>query len=64
MPSVKLRHNENFDSLLKRFQAAVAQDGVLKELKERSYYVKPSVKKRKQKLEKMKEFRNNSNQKG
>lgn len=61
MASVKLRPNENFDSLLKRFQTAVAQDGVLKELKERSHYVKPSVKKRKQKLEKMKEFRNNSN---
>lgn len=60
MASVKLRQNESFDSLLKRFQTAVAQDGVLKELKERAHYVKPSVKKRKQKLEKMKEFRNNN----
>ena len=35
MIKVNLRPNESFDSLLKRFSNAVAQDGILKELKER-----------------------------
>jgi small subunit ribosomal protein S21 len=47
MIKVVLKNNESFDSLLRRFSAAVAQDGVLKELKERSVYEKPSIKKRK-----------------
>ena len=57
MIKVNLRPNESFDSLLKRFSNAVAQDGILKELKERSTYEKPSVRKRRKKIEKMKELR-------
>jgi small subunit ribosomal protein S21 len=40
------RQNESIDSLLKRFNTAVTVEGVLKELRERSRYEKPSVKKR------------------
>lgn len=47
MTKVTLRNNESFESLLRRFSNAVTQDGVLKELKERSVYEKPSIKKRK-----------------
>lgn len=57
MITVKLRQNESFESLLKRFSNAVAQDGILKELKERSRYEKPSVKKRRKRQEKLKEMR-------
>jgi small subunit ribosomal protein S21 len=46
MIKVTLKNNESFDSLLRRFSAAVSADGILKEVKERSRYEKPSVKKR------------------
>lgn len=43
---VKLRPNETFESLLKRFKKSVAKDGILQELRKREYYVKPSVKRK------------------
>jgi small subunit ribosomal protein S21 len=51
MIRVTLRQNENVDSLIRRFNNAVSQDGILKELKERSVYEKPSVRKRKKALQ-------------
>ena len=41
--------------MLKRWNAAVIQDGILKDLKERSRYEKPSVKKRRIKKERQME---------
>lgn len=58
MIKVTLRPNESVDNLIKRFNTAVTADGVLKELKERSHYEKPSVKKRRIKLERIKEAKN------
>jgi small subunit ribosomal protein S21 len=58
MAKVIARPNESIDSLLKRFNSAVLADGVLKELKERSRYEKPSVKKRRKKLERLKDAKN------
>jgi small subunit ribosomal protein S21 len=55
---VTARGNENIDALLKRFNNLVAQDGILKELKERAHYEKPSVKKRRKAIE-MRNERNN-----
>jgi small subunit ribosomal protein S21 len=52
------RQNESIDSLLKRFNSAVTFEGVLKELKERSRYEKPSAKKRRKRLERLKEPKN------
>jgi small subunit ribosomal protein S21 len=46
MIKVQARDGEPFDALLRRFNNAVTADGILKELKERSHYEKPSVKKR------------------
>jgi small subunit ribosomal protein S21 len=43
---VKLRPDETFESLLKRFKRSVIKAGVLQELKKREYYVKPSVKRK------------------
>lgn len=51
MIKVTLRKNESFDSLLRRFTKTVANEGILKEVKERSVYLKPSIKKRKKRLE-------------
>jgi small subunit ribosomal protein S21 len=45
--------NESFESLLRRFNNAVTQDGILKEFKDKSVYDKPSVKKRRKIKEKM-----------
>jgi small subunit ribosomal protein S21 len=44
MTSVYLRHNESFDSLLRRFKRAVDNSGTLAELKTRERFEKPSQK--------------------
>jgi len=38
--------NESFDSLLKRFNRRVQQDGILSELRRREHYEKPSVRRK------------------
>lgn len=38
--------NESFDSLLKRFNKKVQQDGVLSEVRRHEHYEKPSVKRK------------------
>lgn len=43
---VKLRPDETFESLFKRFKKSVTKAGVLQELRKREYYVKPSVKRK------------------
>jgi small subunit ribosomal protein S21 len=39
-------HNESFESLLKRFNRKVQNDGVLSEARRREYYEKPSLKRK------------------
>lgn len=47
MPKATLKHkNEKFESLLRRFNRAVEKDGTLLEYKSRQEFVKPSMKKR------------------
>ena len=43
---VKLRPDETFESLLKRFKRSVVKAGILQELRKREYYVNPSVKRK------------------
>jgi small subunit ribosomal protein S21 len=43
---VKLKPDETFESLLKRFKKSVMKAGVLQELRKREYYVKPSIKRK------------------
>ena len=51
MASVKSRRNESFENLLRRFRRVVEQEGIMRELKKRKYYLSPSEKrKEKQKL--------------
>jgi len=38
--------NESFESLLKRFNKRVQQDGILAELRHREHYEKPSIKRK------------------
>lgn len=43
---VKIRPNETFESLLKRFKKYVVKNNIIQELRKREYYVKPSVKRK------------------
>ena len=50
MITVNVKENESIDKALKRFKKKFEKAGVLKELRGRTFYVKPSVKKRTEKL--------------
>jgi len=43
---VRADHNESFESLLRRFNRKVQQNGVLSETRRREYYEKPSIKRK------------------
>jgi small subunit ribosomal protein S21 len=47
---ITLQENENIDKALKRFKKKYERSGVLKEFKKRTFFVKPSVKKRMEKI--------------
>lgn len=42
MVRIKVRNNESLEQALRRFNRDVLRDGILKELKEREHYSKPS----------------------
>ena len=46
MAFVKSRKNERFEVMLRRFQRAVEQAGIMRELKKRRYYLTASEKKK------------------
>ena len=46
MANVIVGDNENFESLLRRFNKRVQQDGILSEVRRREHYEKPSVKRK------------------
>lgn len=48
MAEVRARPNESIDQLLKRFKKEVENSGILKELRKREYYEKPSVKRKRE----------------
>jgi small subunit ribosomal protein S21 len=54
----EVRPGESLDSAIKRFNQAVTNDGLLKLLKERSHYEKPSVKRRRKAKERIMELKN------
>lgn len=43
---IKIRPNETFESLLKRFKKYVVKNNIIQELRKREYYVKPSVRRK------------------
>ena len=47
MAEVMLSEAESFDSLLRRFNRKVQQEGILSEVRRREHYEKPSVKRKK-----------------
>ena len=46
MAQVTVGGNESFESLLKRFNRKVQQDGILAERHRREFYEKPSIKRK------------------
>ncbi|MBL1213762.1 MAG: 30S ribosomal protein S21 [Ignavibacteriae bacterium] len=50
MVGIVLQDNENIDKALKRFKKKYERSGVLKEYKKRTYYVKPSVENRMERI--------------
>ena len=47
MPKIEVRKDESFEQALRRFKRQIEQEGILKEIRERKYYEKPSERKRK-----------------
>jgi len=47
LADVKLADGESFESMLRRFNKRVQQDGVLSEVRRREFYEKPSVRRKK-----------------
>ena len=46
MANVVAADNENFESLLRRFNKRVQQEGILSEVRRREHYEKPSIKRK------------------
>jgi len=43
---IKLKKNEHIDRAIKRLKRSIDREGIVKDLKERRYFVKPGDKKR------------------
>lgn len=50
MVGIVLQENENIDRALKRFKKKYERSGVLKEYKKRTFFIKPSIEKRMEKI--------------
>ncbi len=46
MPKTEARKNESTEDLIKRFKRDVSKSGVLRDAKDKKFYVKPSVRKK------------------
>ena len=46
MVGIVIQENENIDRAIRRFKKKYERSGILKEVKRRAYFTKPSVKKR------------------
>ncbi|RLC72434.1 MAG: 30S ribosomal protein S21 [Chloroflexi bacterium] len=59
MSEVMLEERESFESLLRRFNRKVQQDGILAEIRRREHYEKPSItRKKKEAAKRRKSSRN------
>ena len=47
LPEIEIRKDESFEAALRRFKRQIEQEGILKEVRERKHYEKPSERKRK-----------------
>jgi small subunit ribosomal protein S21 len=49
MPGIRVRESEHFDAALRRFKRVCEKAGVIKELRKREYYEKPTLKRKRRK---------------
>jgi small subunit ribosomal protein S21 len=47
LSEVEVRKDESFEAALRRFKKKIEQEGILKEVRDRKHYEKPSERKRK-----------------
>jgi len=47
MSEIQVKEGESIDSALRRFKRQTSRDGVIKEVRKREHYEKPSVKRKK-----------------
>jgi len=47
LPEIEIRKDESFEAALRRFKKKIEQEGILREVRERKHYEKPSERKRK-----------------
>jgi len=47
LSEIEVKKDESFESALRRFKKKIEQDGILREIRDRKYYEKPSERKRK-----------------
>ncbi len=47
MSQVEVRKDESFESALRRFKKQIEQEGILREVRDRKHYEKPSERRRK-----------------
>jgi small subunit ribosomal protein S21 len=47
MPEIEIKKDESFEGALRRFKRKLEQEGILRELRDRKHYEKPSERKRK-----------------
>ncbi len=50
MVGINVSENENIDRALKRFKKKYERSGILKEYKKRTFFVKPSIEKRMERI--------------
>ena len=60
LSNVIITEGESFESLLKRFNKKVQQDGILAEARRREHFEKPSVKRKKKEAAKRRKSARNS----
>ncbi len=58
MAKVKVRHDESLEQALRRFQREVQKEGILQEVKQREFYEKPSLVKKRRTQEKARKIYN------
>jgi len=47
MSEIEIRKDESFEAALRRFKKKIDKEGILKEIRDRKHYEKPSERKRK-----------------
>lgn len=57
MPRVQVKDNEPLEKALRRFKKKIEREGIIKQVKARKHYEKPSVKKRRKQREAKKKKR-------